>query len=192
MIKKNKSESKIIGNITLFKLAGYITEKSEFAHRKVLDWLRVAEKSSNEMAELIYSRLKKAKILKEYQTHHNIIVTAGRTVLARLLSGDTTYSGEVNYGALGTDDTAADNGDTTLGTETFRKLQSSQSYSANVCYVDFFYSATDCDGTYEEFGNFIDGAAGADTGQLFSHLITGSWVKSNTESLFVSCKYTIS
>jgi len=124
---------------------------------------------------------------------HNIIVTVGRSVLAQLLAGETTYSGEINYGALGTEVAPVPaNSDTQLGTEVFRKLVASQSYEDNVCYLDFFYTAGDCDGTYTEFGNFIDGEAGADTGQLFSYIATGGWVKSNTESLFISCEYTIS
>ena len=164
IIKKNrKSEASVKLNIKMWKLS---------------------DVSYEEAKELI-------KGMKPTFEKHNIIVTAGRTVFARLLSGDATYSGEINYGALGSDATAVTNADTVLGTEVYRKIASSQTYDENICYVDFFYSASDTDGTYEEFGNFIDGAAGADTGQLFSHMITGSWVKTNTESLFVSCQYSI-
>jgi len=132
---------------------------------------------------------KSGKVKRVYK-HDNIIVTVGRTVLTRLLSGDATYSGEITYGALGTGTTAPANADTTLETESFRKVTSSQTYSDNIAYIDFYYTATDCDGTYKEFGNFIDGEAGVDTGQLFSHVAV-NWVKSNTESLTVSCIYTI-
>jgi len=186
----DKQTIKTLKNITLFKLNG-VNENTKFLGRKVLKWIQVSEKSKSELVRnVILNALKKAGILLEYKTGHNLITTAGRTVIARLTAGDATYSGEINYGALGTDSTTATNGDTTLGTEVYRKVQYSQSYSGAVCYVDFFYSATDWDGTAEEFGNFIDGEAGADTGQMFSHLITGGWVKSATESLFVSCQYT--
>lgn len=123
---------------------------------------------------------------------HNIIVTVGRAVLAELLSGGTTYTGEINYGALGTAvaPVPADS-DTQLGTEVFRKLVASQTFEDNVAYIDFFYTTGDCNGTYTEFGNFIDGTASADSGQLFSYIATGDWVKSASESLFVSCEYTI-
>ena len=124
---------------------------------------------------------------------HNIVVNAGRTVLARLLTGDTTYSGEINYGALGTGASPSpDNADTKLDNEVFRKIPASVAYDGNIAYIDFFYSASDTNGTYTEFGNFIDGTATADTGQLFSYIATGGWTKSSSESLFVSCKYTIS
>jgi hypothetical protein len=123
---------------------------------------------------------------------HNIIVTAGFNVLARLLAGDTTYSGEINYGALGTKVSPVPVlGDTTLGTEAYRKLVASQSADTNIAYIDFFYAAGDCNGTYTEFGNFIDGTAAADSGQLFSYIATGGWVKTALESLFVSCEYTL-
>ena len=121
---------------------------------------------------------------------HNLIPTVGRAVLARLLSGDATYSGEINYGALGSGTTAFTNASTILNTEVYRKLASSQAYDDNIAYIDFFIASGDvADQTFEEFGAFIDGTASADTGQAFSLLITGGWVKSG--SLFISCKYTI-
>lgn len=163
MIRKNKKEVAVAVNIRMWKF-GDITEAE-----------------ARDLAKQQAPTFEK----------HNIIVTAGFNVLARLLAGDTTYSGEINYGALGTDDTAPALGDTTLGAESYRKIVSSQSADANVAYVDFFYAATDCNGTYEEFGNFIDGTGSADSGQLFSHIATGGWTKSNTESLFVSCEYTL-
>lgn len=122
----------------------------------------------------------------------NLIVTVGRTVLAERLAGGTTYTGEINYGALGDDNTPVTNADVALGNEVFRKVAASQTFDENIAYIDFFYTAADTDGTYEEWATFIDGAAGVDTGQLWSHILTGGWTKSALESLFVSCKYTIS
>lgn len=132
-------------------------------------------------------------VIKKKGGKHNIIVNVGRGVLAQRLAGDTTYTGEITYGALGTAVAPVPaNTDTQLGNEVFRKIPASSSVDGNIVYIDFFYSAADCDGTYTEFGNFIDGEAGADTGQLFSYIATGGWVKSSSESLFVSCRYTIS
>ncbi len=108
------------------------------------------------------------------------------------MTGDTTYSGQINYGALGSSSTAVSNADTQLGTEVFRKLYASHTTDGNnVAYVDFFYAATDTSGTYNEFGNVIDGTASANTGRLFSHILTGGWVKSPLQSMFISCQYTI-
>lgn len=172
-------------NIRKFTLSEIVKEGSEY-----LDLLRQAIRTND---KLIYNYLReKGVLIGEVWEKHNIVVTAGRNVLARRLAGNTTYTGAINYGALGTQASPSIvNGATQLGTEAYRKLVSSQSYSSNIAYVDFYYAATDCNGTYTEFGNFIDGAAGANTGQLFSYIATGGWVKSSVQSLFISCQYTI-
>jgi len=184
-----KEAIKIKGVIRGFFLRKDVDENTEINGVKVLDIIRRAIKKKD---LTLLEPLKEAGLLNKFTEKNNIIVTTGRAVLARLLAGDATYSGEINYGALGTDNTAPVNADTTLGTEVYRKLASSQAFEDNIAYIDFFYEAGDTDGTYEEFGNFIDGGAGADTGQLFSHIATGGWVKSAIESLFVSCEYTLS
>lgn len=141
----------------------------------------------------VLSLLEAEGIIERHKADHNIVVTMGRNVLARLLVGDVTYSGQINYGVLGTASTAVSNSDTQLGTEVYRKLFASHTTDGNnVAYVDFFYAATDTNGTYNEFGNVIDGTASANTGRLFSHILTGGWVKTNVQSLFISCQYTIS
>lgn len=131
------------------------------------------------------------KQLFEMYSLHNLITTRGRSVLVGLLAGDSTYTGEINYGALGTGTTAVANSDTKLETEVYRNLTASQAFSDNIAYIDFFYEATEVDGTFTEFGNFIDGSETVDSGRIFSHLLTGGWVKPNTQSLFVSCQYTL-
>jgi len=127
----------------------------------------------------------------EMYSLHNLITTRGRNVLTGLLAGDTTYTGEINYGALGTGTTPVANSDIKLETETFRNAVASQAFADNVAYVDFFYDATEVVGTFTEFGNFIDGTGSADSGRIFSHFLTGGWVKPATQSLFVSCQYTL-
>lgn len=133
---------------------------------------------------------KTGKLKRVYPTIRNLVATEGREVFARRLSGDTTYSGEITYGALGTSTTPPDTTDTQLGTETYRNQTASATYSSNIAYVTHYYSQSECNGTYKEFGNFIDGAAGANTGQLFTHVAV-DWTKSTTEILVVDAKYTI-
>ena len=129
------------------------------------------------------------KLKREYAPVENLITTVGRNVFARLLSGDATYSGEITHGALGDDATAVANSDTTLGNEVYRNATASATQGDNIAYVTFFYDQTEVTGTFNEFGNFIDGAAGADTGQLWTH-VNVSWTKTNTEILVVDCQYT--
>lgn len=134
--------------------------------------------------------------LKRFMTREmvveNLITTVGRSVIAQRLANTTTYTGIINYGALGSSATAVANGDTQLGTEVFRKVVASASYTTNVAFIDFFYSKADTNGSYAEFGTFIDGGAGANTGQLFTHALTGTWTKTSSESMTVSTQYTIS
>lgn len=133
--------------------------------------------------------------LKRYMTREetikNLITTAGRSVISQRLANTTTYTGVINYGVLGSSATAVNNADTQLGTEVFRKVVASSSYTTNVAFIDFFYSKADTNGTYQEFGTVIDGTASANTGQLFTHALTGGWTKTSSESMTVSCTYTI-
>jgi len=121
----------------------------------------------------------------------NLIPIVGRNVLCRLLADDTTYSGAVNYGALGSGTTPFTNLSTELNAEVYRKLKADSDAGDNFAYIDWSIAAGDvADATYQEFGAFIDGAVGADTGQAFSLLVTGGWVKSG--SMFISLKVTLS
>jgi len=114
----------------------------------------------------------------------NVTTTIGRSVLAQRLSGDTTYTGTVNYTALGDDNTAPVVGDATLGNEVYRKGLSSGTDSSNIAYLETFFTASETSGTYEEYGMFIDGSGVADSGQLFNRF-TATVVKSVTETLNV-------
>ena len=184
IFKKKKQEVAIQANIKKFRLASWVEEVSEEMN-KVREYVKTGN-------EAVLNALKASGAVLDFDEDHNIIVTAGFNVLARLLAGEATYTGEINYGALGTGASPSPAlSSTQLATEAFRKLASSQSYDANKAYVDFFYAATDWDGTATEFGNFIDGTASANSGQMFSYLAAGGWVKSATESLFVSCEYTL-
>jgi hypothetical protein len=180
-----KQELSIKVNIRTFQLAGWVTDKSPY-----LDLIRKFILTGNQQ---IFRYLQEKGIILGFTEKHNLITTVGRNVLCRLLAGDTTYSGQINYGALGTGGSPSPaNGSTQLQTEVYRKIYSSHTTDGNnIAYVDFFYAATDTNGTYTEFGNFIDGTSSANTGRLFSYITTGGWTKSNLVSLFVSCQYTI-
>jgi len=121
---------------------------------------------------------------------NNITTTVGRSVLAQRLGGDNTYTGNVNYTALGSSNAAPTVADATLGTEVYRKALSSGTDASNIAYVETFFTATETTGTYEEYGMFIDGGAGADTGQLFNRF-TQSITKSNVETLNVQSIITL-
>jgi len=192
MIKKKKQDIKLEANFTFANIAGWV-EKGSAEYLKVMDWLHEKDVA---LKSILEKELKADDILLKFKTEHNLVATTGLNVLSRLLAGDDTYTGEINYGAvgIGASPTIA-LGNTELTSEQFRTTPSSQSASGAVSYIDFVYSASDFDtdsiGDITEFGNFIDGTPSVDTGQLFSDIATGGWDKNSTTSLFVSCEYTL-
>jgi hypothetical protein len=138
---------------------------------------------------LIANLVKQGKII-EVKKKSNLIANVGISVIAQRLTGDDTYSLEINYGALGTGTTPPTATDTTLETETYRFAVSSSAYDGNTAYIDYFINKGDGTGDYTEFGNFIDGTASTDSGVLFSKVAV-DWEKTASDSLFISCEYTI-
>lgn len=157
----------------LIKVRGMFADQSQY-RKMYLDLVKKLEKF-----------MTREKVVK------NLITTVGRSVLAQRLANTTTYTGIINYGALGSSSTAVANADTQLGTEVFRKVVASSSYTTNVAFIDFFYAKADTNGTYQEFGTFIDGTGTVNSGQMFTHALTGGWTKSSSESMTVSAQYTI-
>lgn len=126
---------------------------------------------------------------------HNKVVDRGTEMLARIISGDTTYTGIINYCALGTGTSAGVAGDTQLGTETFRKLVSSKTYASNQAFISTFFTATETTGTYGEVGHFVDGTGTVNTGRLFSKIgdpetTELTVTKSSSETLTIDYKAT--
>lgn len=99
----------------------------------------------------------------------NLVVTVGKEVVARLLANDQTYSGYINYVAVGTGLSSPNISDTTLETEIARTLPQAPTptrVGAEVTW-EFFFAAAEAVGTLKEVGAFIDGNATLNTGQLF-------------------------
>lgn len=175
--------AKIIGEYTAISLSPTV-QKGD----RVLEDIRLAVRTGN---NVMLKRLQEAGIINNIQYAKNLIPTTGRNVLARLLAGDNTYTGEVDYGALGDAVSPSfTNASTLLGNEVYRSQADSQAYDDNIAYIDWFIASGDvADGTYTEFGAFIDGTGSADSGRAWSLLATGGWVKSG--SMFISGKYTL-
>tara|TARA_Y100000310_G_scaffold304046_1_gene342869 strand:+ start:7854 stop:8438 length:585 start_codon:yes stop_codon:yes gene_type:complete len=122
----------------------------------------------------------------------NIIVTTGLAFLAQILCNTATETNKyVNYFAVGTDNTAAAAGDTTLGTENTRKAVSSALDSSNVANISTFFGASEANATWEEWGHFIDASATTDSGTMLSHHIQQQ-VKASPNTITVDSTYTFS
>ena len=140
------------------------------------------------------------KVLLEFENVHtgeieqilvdNLVTTAGKSSIASRLKGSTT-DGLITYCALGTDATAPDPANTTLGTELGRKLISVRSVASNVATFQTFFTTSEVNGNLKEAGLFGDDASGtADSGTLFCHTAVDR-TKTSAETLTLTWTVTI-
>ncbi len=118
----------------------------------------------------------------------NIICNAGLARITGGLANDLSLT-YINWMALGTGTPTPAVGDTTLDTEDYRNETASGTHSGGICYATAYYTQTEVTGTFTEFGNFIGGTDTTDSGYLFSHKASISWVKDNVTTLTVDMKY---
>lgn len=137
------------------------------------------------------------EILRRSLWIENLIVSGaggyGRNIIARRLAGDNTYSGNVKYGEIGTGTASPANSDTALATPTARTSIVTGSVSNNIASLQFFFSdAALANGTYHEFGSFIDGTSTIGTGRMWNHVLFGTaYVKSTGEDTTIEVDITI-
>ncbi len=125
---------------------------------------------------------KTGKIKRTYKVK-NTVQLAGRAVEARRLANNLTYTGIINYGVLCTGSPTP--------SEYFRKVVASAAYddATAKAYISFFFTAAEVAGTFTQWRNVIDGAAGSGTGQEWTRA-TVNWVKSASETMTIDCVYT--
>jgi len=145
-------------------------------------------------AGMVLIELRDAKTgkLKSSDLIKNTFCTVGKNSIADALRGtETANRGIITYCAVGTDATAPDIADTTLGTELFRKLVSVRSVSGNVATFQTFFTTAEANGTLREAGLFGDAASAvADSGTLFSKLAINR-TKTSGDTLTLSWTITI-
>jgi hypothetical protein len=167
-----------------------------FLRENPIENCRDSAPSAKHLREVLYRNHLNAyhdKAMVAVHEYDNLCPTVGRGVLAQRLANTTTYTGIINYAALGSGSTAPANGDTTLGTEAYRKTIDSQSISGNIAYLSVFIAQGVATATHYEAGLFIDGTGSANTGQLFSHvLLTPPVAKTALVSLTLDITITIS
>ena len=121
----------------------------------------------------------------------NLITYEGFEVIGQILTGTYGSTGEITHCALGTSTTAPSTSDTQLGTEVYRNAVASSAVIDNVTDITAYYSEAETSGTYEAYGTFIDGTGTADSGKMWTHVLTGGWTKSSSEALVISVTYTM-
>jgi hypothetical protein len=119
----------------------------------------------------------------------------GRNLVVQRLVGVNTYTLNILYGEMGTSPAAPANSDTILGTPTVRVVTAlaSVGVSLNEAQLQFFFTDTQLpDGTYYEFGTFVDGNVGTSTGQLFNHILFSTpYLKAAGEDTTVEVDFTV-
>jgi len=125
------------------------------------------------------------------RTCHNLITTAGLTMIAKRLAGEANDC-NITYVAVGTDSTAPAVGDTTLGAELDRNANSYTAYSGTAITVRGYFGPAEAVGAIEEMALFGEAAsAAADSGTMFNHALM-SETKTTSETLSIEAVITIS
>ncbi len=149
------------------------------------EYLRTAVGISKEEYDLWIAELRRTCPTRELVVHNRVVLGA-RTEMAKRLIGTQAYTGTVNYGAIGTDDTAVSDSDSQLGAEAARVQIATKTQTDDQVSLDFYFNKGSASGTFEEFALFIDGTGSADSGLMFNRALTGGWEKSSLEAMTVS------
>lgn len=118
----------------------------------------------------------------------------GKDLIIQWLLGLATYPIGINWGAIGTSTTPPAESDTQLVAEYARSTVSfSEDAGYNEAIVQFFFTDSMLSNqSYYEFGTFINGTAGINTGQIFNRaLFSSPVVKTSGTDLTVECDFTL-
>ncbi len=178
MIEKTQAKAKMITNIRAYT----VTDDS------LIDKIR--EMVKNKRYDALDAMKAAGQIGNSYAIS-NLVSYVGIQEVMRYLADQDVNTGGINYGALGDGTPVPSTASTGLDNEVYRKIKASAAYADNFVYIDFVYLKTDVDGTFTEFGSFVNSTAVADDPFLWSFIDTGGWVKSALETLFVACEYSI-
>jgi hypothetical protein len=128
--------------------------------------------------KIIVHDIKTSKVL-DIKELHNLAVTSGKNLLRDFLNNDGVDG--LTYFAVGTDNTAAASGDTTLGTEVFRKLFTQTNKTSGSLNIKTYVGSTEGNGnTLTEAGLFGGAATGvADSGTLYARATFTGIVKTS-------------
>ena len=131
---------------------------------------------------------------KDIQIRDNLVVTLAKSAIAAKLSGDASIANrsEITFGAIGSGTTTPTLGDTTLETETFRKILATRTFSGNQATLRMFLSTSEGNGTIEEFALFgEDASVSANSGTMFNRVLVNR-VKTSSNTLTIEVVLTIS
>ncbi len=129
--------------------------------------------------------------VKAHYTDHNLVVDSGIALILDTLVNNKAH--RPTHMALGTNNTAAANTDTSLKAEAYRKAITSSTITGNSAKYAAFIAFADYAGTISELGLFADASDTASSGTLFSRFIpTTAITKTLADALVISWTITFS
>lgn len=145
---------------------------------------------------IITTDIKTGKIKRATEWFKNIVVSGsntGRNLIAQRLASVNAYSLNITHADIGTGTNTPSNSDTQLQTPSTRASVTNQIVSGNAVTIQFFFpDALLPNGTYTEFGTFVDGSTGLSSGKLFNRALFGTqYVKNSGEDTTIEVSFTI-
>lgn len=136
------------------------------------------------------------EVLRETSWYGNLVmlgVNTGKDLILDRLNGDNTYSLNITHAELGTGTTPPTIADIALETPSARSPVATGVVSGNVLTMQFFFADGDLpNGTYGEFGAFVDGTLTLSSGRIFDRVLFGlPFVKGSAEDTTVQLDITI-
>lgn len=125
----------------------------------------------------------------------NLIVDAAIDWIGYALVDEAAkYDTGITYCAIGTDSTAPDDEDTTLGSESARNPITTKSYTpaTKTIALSTFFAAADCTINMKEVGLFgADATASTDTGEMINHALLNYDNSGGTKDLTIDIDITL-
>ena len=145
---------------------------------------------------MITTRAGTKEVLRVSEWVSNLIMLGadtGKSLILQRLIGTNTYSLNHTHAYMGTGTTAPSAGNVALQTPVSRAAVASGAMSGNVATLQFFFAdASLPNGTYAEFGSFVDGTATVSTGKIFNRALFGvPYVKASGEDSTIEMQVTI-
>ncbi len=145
---------------------------------------------------IVTTDAKTGKVLRASPWSSNLVMSGtntGKDLILDRLNGDDTYSLNITHADIGTGTASPATSDTALQAAVARAAKVTGSVFGNVLSMQFFFSdAALANGTYHEFGSFVDGSSGTGTGQIFNRALFGSaYTKASGEDTTIELDITI-
>lgn len=153
-------------------------------------------KDLNGKIKIITYRAGTKEIIRETDWTPNRVMIGtdtGKDIILDRLNGVNTYSLNITHADIGTGTNTPADSDTALQTPIARAAKANGVLAGNVLSLYFFWADVDLtNGTYREFGSFVDGTTTVSTGKIFNRALFASpYVKASSEDTTMQLDITL-